>query len=366
MSLPKTIDDLHSDPRHLIIFESIVGSQAYGTSIETSDQDIKGIFVLPANAYLTLSEVPPQISDARGDTVYYTLPRFLELALGANPNIIELLFMPEECVKIQTPAFQLLQQSRELFITKKAYESHIGYALAQIKKAKGQNKWVNNPQPKDRPQIEDFCWIIPKDDGDQLPYRPRTLADFGIKLEHCHIAALEHCPSMYRIYHYGEEAKGVFRGGKINCESIPINDEEAKCIGLLCIGEQAYDQAVRDHQNYWTWKKNRNEARWESQERGEVDYDAKNMMHTFRLLLSGQSILTNGKPRVRFEGADQTFLLDIRKGKFAYEDLISRAEKLVQELTVLKDQSKLPEEPDPTAAEQLLQSVTSTWEQTSH
>ncbi|MBK1879868.1 DNA polymerase beta superfamily protein [Pelagicoccus mobilis] len=362
MPKPLTIEDLRGDSRSPIIFESIVGSQAYGTSLESSDVDIKGIFVLPAADYLSLHEVPPQISDAKGDTVYYALPRFLELVLGANPNIIELLFMPEECISVQTPAFDLLQKSRSLFVTQKAYESHIGYALAQIKKAKGQNKWVNNPQPKERPNIEDFCWFIPRDDKDQMPYRPKTLTESGINLKHCHVAALEHSPSMYRLYHYGPQARGVFRGGKLACEPILIEDEMTKCIGLLSVNEQAHDRAVRDHANYWTWRENRNEARWESQEKGETDYDAKNMMHTFRLLLSGKSILKTGEPRVRFEGDDQQFLLDIRQGKFAYNDLITHAEQLVEELTTLKAQSTLPEELDFEKAEALLKEVTNTWE----
>lgn len=362
MPSPHTLEELKSDARNPIIFESIVGSQAYGTSLESSDIDIKGIFVLPAADYLSINEIPTQISDAKGDTVYYALPRFLELALGANPNLIELLFMPEEYIRVQTPASDILQKSRSLFITQKAYESHIGYALAQIKKAKGQNKWVNNPQPKERPGIEDFCWFIPRDDEGQMPYRPKTLTESGITLKHCHVAALEHSPSMYRLYHYGPDAKGVFREGKLVCEPIPIEDETTKCIGLLSLNEQAFDRAVRDHANYWTWRENRNEARWESQEKGETDYDAKNMMHTFRLLLSGQSILKTGEPKVRFEGNDQQFLLDIRKGKFAYDDLIDRAEQLVEELTTLKAQSTLPEEPDFDKAEALLKEITNEWE----
>ena len=362
MPLPRTIEELKADARNPIIYESIVGSKAYGTSLETSDTDVKGIFALPASDYLSLNEAPPQISDAKGDTVYYALHRFLELALGANPNIIELLFMPQECIKTQTPALDLLHKSRSLFITKKAYESHIGYALAQIKKARGQNKWINNPQSKERPSVEDFCWLIPRDEKGQMPYRPKTLAESGINLKHCHVAAVEHSPSMYRLYHYGPQAKGVFRGDKLVCEPIPIEDESEKCIGLLSLNEQAYDRAVRDHANYWTWKENRNEARWESQEKGETDYDAKNMMHTFRLLLSGQSILKTGKPRVRFEGEDQQFLLDTRQGKFAYDDLITRAEHLVKELTILKAQSTLPEAPDFEKAEALLKAVTNAWE----
>ena len=86
---------------------------------------------------------------------------FLELAATANPNIVELLFMPKDCVVQRTSLGERLVANRELFISKKAYETHIGYAHSQIKRARGRNKWVNNPQPEEPPSRDDFCRIIP-------------------------------------------------------------------------------------------------------------------------------------------------------------------------------------------------------------
>ena len=52
-----------------------------------------------------------------GHTVYYSLRRTLELLAGANPNILELLYMPEDCVRIDTPEMQQLRAHRPMFIT---------------------------------------------------------------------------------------------------------------------------------------------------------------------------------------------------------------------------------------------------------
>lgn len=358
----KTLEQLLAHHTDRILFETVVGSHAYGTATPESDVDIKGIYVVPESEHLTLNPLPTQLSDAKGDTVYYSLTRFLELALGANPNIIELLFMPAEYVRRRSAGFDLLESRRSLFVTKQAYDSHVGYAQAQIRKARGQNKWVNNPQPKERPKLEDFCWLIPtpENEGTEMPYRPRPIASTGVKLSECHVAALEHSPSMYRVYQYGEGARGVIRGGKVVCESIPFDDEFDHCIGLLCVNENAFERAFRDHQNYWTWRENRNEARWQTQESGIIDYDAKNMMHTFRLLLSGESILKQGAPIVRFEGEPLKFLMDIRAGLFAYEDLIQRAESKVEELKKLSERCDLPDQPDQSQAEALLKEITLT------
>ena len=62
-----------------------------------------------------------------------------------------------------------------------------------------------------------------------------------------------------------------------------------------------------DWKNYWTWIKERNPNRWIAQEKGEINYDTKNMQHCIRLLLSTKNILTKGEPIVRFEGDTLAF-----------------------------------------------------------
>lgn len=363
LDMADTLNTDHMINRARILFESIVGSRAYGTHHANSDEDIKGIYVEPMSSLLTLAELPEQIGDIKGDTVYYSLRRFLELALSANPNIIELLFMPSECVRFAAPCFTQILEQRDLFITKQAYVSHVRYAQSQIKKAKGQNKWVNNPQPEQAPTRLDFCWFVANaSSNDEAPLRPKTLTDAGVNLAHCHVASMEHTPNVYRLYHYGPSAKGVFRGKTLTCEPIPIEDETTHCIGLLIFNEQAYTRAKKDHQNYWTWRAQRNEHRWQTQENGQIDYDAKNMMHMFRLMLSAENILSHGSPIVRFKGEELAFLKEVLAGAFSHATLLEKAEILSDRLDALYHSSTLPEQPDATRAERLLKQVTSDWE----
>jgi hypothetical protein len=44
--------------------------------------------------------------------------------------------------------------------------------------------------------------------------------------------------------------------------------------------------------------------------------------------------------------SDREFLLDIKEGKFDYDDLVGRAESLKNELPQLYGNANLPEEPD--------------------
>ena len=270
-------EHLSADDNLSVIFRGIVGSHAYGTANAASDTDIRGVFVVPSREYVRMVAPPKQVSDARNDRTYYSLLRFCELMAEANPTTMEMLYLPAECVLKTTPAFELLVKNREMFISQRAVESHLGYAVSQIKKARGCNKRVWNPWPEEPPRREDY-------------------ADVG-----------------------------------------------------------AYQHALKEHRQYWEWKRNRNVARWVQQERGELDYDAKNMMHLTRLLFSGESIVKNGEPIVRFEGEKLETLLSIRRGEWTFDEIMAHAEKIQTEIESGK--GRLPVESDKARIDALIAEV---------
>jgi predicted nucleotidyltransferase len=360
-----SLDELLAVRERRVLFECTAGSRAYGTTVATSDEDVRGLFAVAAADYLDLVRPPDQLGDERGNVVYYSLRRTLELLSVANPNILELLYMPADCVRISSPEMNALVAERARFVSRQCADTHAGYAMSQIRKARGQNKWINNPKAEAAPRKEEFCHIVPWDPGGtraDAPVRPVPLNVIGWKLEEFHAARLEHARDTYRLYRYGEEARGVFRGDALVCESIPREDEAPRFAGLLLFNEQAWKQSLTDHQNYWAWRRERNPSRWEQQERGVLDFDAKNMMHTVRLLLSGRAILERGEPIVRFEGEPLQLLLDIRAGKQTFEEILALAEGLIADCERLRAVSDLPEICDTTAASRLLRSLTSAWE----
>jgi uncharacterized protein len=359
------LDQLRARGAKEVLFECIAGSRAYGTTTAASDEDIRGIFAVPVAEYLDLSQPADQVADERGNVVYYSLRRVFELLSQANPNILELLYMPDDCVKATSTEMQSLIGLRQMFITRQCADTHAGYAMSQIKKARGQNKWINNPRPEAAPTKEEYCHIVPWDDGrsrSDPPVRPVPLNAIAWRLEEFHAARLEHARDTYRLYRYGRDARGVFRGNVLVCESIPKDDEITRFAGLLLFNEQAWKQALVDHQNYWAWRRDRNPARWEQQERGELDFDAKNMMHTVRLLLSGRSILESGTPIVRFKGESLRLLMEIRAGKLTFDQIMSMAEGLVADCERLKASSNLPESCDIARASRALRELTANWE----
>lgn len=355
----------HSDPS--LLFECVSGSHAYGTATAERDLDLRGVFAVPPVEYMGLLAPVNQIADARSDIVFYSLRRVIELLSAANPNVLELLYIPAECIRWSTSAFEQLLGHRDNFISQQCVQTHIGYALTQIKKARGQNKWINQPKPEQPPTKEDYCHVIPAQallPPGAAPCRPVPITRLGWNLEHFHASRLEHARDGYRLYRYGESARGVFREGMLVCESIPLEHESSHFAGLLFYNESAWKQALTDHQNYWSWRRERNEARWRQQEAGELDYDAKNMMHTVRLLLSGESILHYGCPLIRFEGEQRELLLSIRRGRYSYDELIDMAETIVARCTNDSAMSNLPPTVDASMAEHLLRDITRLWETT--
>jgi len=348
-----------------VLFECVAGSRAYGTASADSDEDIRGIFVLPAHAYAALVPAPNQIGDERNNIVYYSLRRTIELLTAANPTVLELLYMPSDCVRRGSPEMDELLRHRALFLSRRCADAHIGYAFSQIKKARGQNKWINQPKPEQPPRKEDYCHVIPRErlaPRGEAPCRPLALQASGLDLAEHHAARLEHARDVFRLYHYGPSAHGVFRGDALACESIPADEEATHFAGLLLYNEHAWKQAVVDHQNYWTWRRERNESRWRQQEAGELDFDAKNLMHTIRLLLSGKAILECGEPLVRVEGETLQLLRDIRAGRYRYEEILQMADTIVADCENLKTQCDLPAETEPAAADALLLQLTRDWE----
>ena len=329
-----------------VIFRCIAGSRAYGTNNENSDTDIRGIFRMPQDAFLGLTDPIQQVSDDKQDITYWELRRYFELALDCNPNIIEILWSPNDCILECSPVMAELVKHRNLFISQKAKHTFGGYAYAQCKRAKGQNKWVNNEKPETPPNKLDFCWFIDVQDYAEdyaygnverlvergvFPVRPSKVTEVPLDLSKHRVAKLEHTENIYRLYRNGD---GVFRGPsqQLVCDSISKEDEWHDFCGLLTFNEQEYDREMKDWKNYWEWKKNRNEARYRTMEAGEIDYDSKNISHCMRLLFSGINIMRHGEPIVRFEGEQLQLLRDIRNGKFSYEEVMTMVEEKMAEL----------------------------------
>jgi len=356
-SHPKTarierIEDLDDSPWRLIDCTS--GSQAYGTALPTSDVDRKGVFVLPPNQFYGLT-LMPQLQDESHDSVMYELGRFVELLEKNNPNLMELLGMPPDCVRYRHPLFDHFPPA--LFLSKLSFPSFAGYAQAQIKRARGLNKKIVNPVEKKRKEVLDFCHVTgPAEGAGSVPVRD-WLAREGVAAADCGLASVTHMPRLYALFvapEVDKKLRGIATadGNDVRTSSIPKGLEP---VGYLAFNHDAYKRHLREHREYWEWVEKRNDARYQGTVEHGKNYDAKNMMHTFRLLDMAEDIAREGVIRVRRPNRDE--LLAIRRGAFEYEDLVTRAESRLVTIKEAFDASPLPERPDHAAVERALVEV---------
>jgi predicted nucleotidyltransferase len=113
----------------------------------------------------------------------------------------------------------------------------------------------------------------------------------------------------------------------------------------------SFKTANKKYQQYIKWRRDRNPDRAAIEE--EHGFDLKHASHLIRLLRMGKEIITEGKVLVKRPDAEE--LRAIRNGeRFTYEELLTYAEDLKNEVDAAVANSPLPEEPDTLKAELLL------------
>lgn len=323
----------------LLVFEVITGSKAYGLDTEKSDTDIRGVFILSKDEFYSL-DYTAQVSNESNDIVYYELKRFVELLSKNNPNILEMLNVPANCVIQRNVIMDSLQPG--MFLSRLCEKTFANYAYTQIRKAYGLEKKIVNPVDKERKSVLDFCFVYK---GDESVPLITFLKQQDWDQDDCGLAGIPHLRDCYNLYYSTEKSyEGVMRSEISNdvCVSnIPKGEVPA---GMLYFNKDGYSVYCKKYKEYWDWVAKRNEERYNSTMAHGKNYDAKNMMHVFRLLLMAKEIATEG--RINVFRKDRDFLLGIKQGKYEYDELVEKAEKLKNELPDLYKKADLPDEPD--------------------
>lgn len=275
-----------------LIYSVISGSHAYGLNTPESDIDTRGVFIADPNNTIGFAFPVEQVMDSTNDTQYYEIKKFMKLASDCNPNIIELLAAPEDVVTSNSKYFKKIHDNIELFISKKAKHTFTGYAVSQLKRIQGHNKWINNPQPARSPSVENhmitktFAQICAEENEKYIEYM--TKKKLSDKVTYFNI--------------------------------------------------DGYRDAFRRWRQYWDWKNNRNEKRAKLEQNH--GFDTKHAMHLIRLLRMGIEILEGKGVIVRRPDRDE--LLAIRNGEVSYESIVDKANKMLAKADELYETSKLP------------------------
>ena len=345
-----TIQNLKS--QNLLLFEVISGSKSFGLNTPTSDTDIKGIYYLPKEQFYGLNYIP-QISNESNDEVYYEIGRFVELLLKNNPNIMEILATPDECILYKHPLMEKLQLRD--FLSKLCKDTFAGYAMTQIKKARGLNKKIVNPMPKEKKSLLDFCYVLQGYDSVSAPI---FLSEKNWKQEQCGLINLPNSKGMFALFYDANTTlgyKGIIQkeiSNEVSLSSIPKGQEP---VGYLSVNQEGYSKYCKEYAEYWEWIEKRNDERYRTNQQHGKNYDSKNMMHTIRLLQTAEQILAKGTLNIKV--SNRAELLAIKAGDMEYDALLEMADELIFSIEKNYATSSLPERPDEEKAIQNLISI---------
>lgn len=137
---------------------TMMGSVAYGVSSDTSDMDIYG-WCIPSKEILfphLAGEIfgfgtqkkrfnqwqqhhikDPCAMQGKGrdyDLTVYNIVDYFQLLMQNNPNMVDSIFTPDNCVLHITRIGTMVREKRKLFLHKKCWQTYKSYSYAQMKK----------------------------------------------------------------------------------------------------------------------------------------------------------------------------------------------------------------------------------------
>lgn len=336
------------------IFLTVHGSRCYGTNIETSDYDYKGVCI-PTKEYFYSPSLKFEQAELKDpDSVIYEIRKFFNLASSCNPNILEVLYTDPSDHLIVTPLGQKLLDNKDKFLSKRVRYSFAGYAHAQLKRIKSHRKWILNPvqTPPTRKELGlPEQTVIPQD---QLM---AAQAEIQKEMDKFSFNFMENLDEASKIMVQGTMIDML---AELKITSEQHWEASARKIGFddnfihLMQKEREYTGKKREYDQYQNWKVTRNVERAEDE--AKYGFDLKHAYHLVRLIRMAKEMISEGKVIVK--RPDREELLHIRNGGWTYDQIVEFAEKEEKELDVLyKTSEALPYKPDIKALDNLCVSL---------
>ncbi|MBL9012869.1 MAG: nucleotidyltransferase domain-containing protein [Myxococcales bacterium] len=285
--------------RPCVVVDTVVGSRAWGVASETSDEDRRGVFVLPLPWTTGLVDPPLDLTSLDGSQAYWEIGKAIRQALRADPNTLEMLFAAPEVVD---PMGAELVAIRGAFVSQEIYGSFGRYALSQL---------------------------------DRLEHNQR-LAEHRATI----IAWLRDDPSL------ALDAAADRLAGEVGVDRLRARDY------IKQLYRSMYDQGVIAANDWASLRA----AAGTSLELPR-DLRPKNAYNLIRLLDTAIRWLGGAPPDVRVSEALRPTLLAIKAGEVPMPDVMALARELTPRLEAARETSPLPVNPEVAVAERVLRAV---------
>lgn len=299
------------------------GSHAYGTNVETSDLDVRGIALNKPQELLGLSNFD-HFLNTKTDTTIYSFNNIVKLLLNVNPNVIEMLGTKEEHQLYISKEGQMLRDNIDLFLTQKASHSFGGYANQQLRRL--QNALARDKYEQSEKEQHTLNTIL-----NQLNHYEEKYFN-GFEL------------SLYLGDSFREDYDKEIMID-LNLKNYPLRD--------MCNISSEMANVVKDY----------GKLNHRNSKKDDLHLN-KHFMHLVRLYLMATEILS-GKGVNTYRENDRELLLSIRNGCYQMENGLYRPEafelidSLEKEMKYAKEHTELPKQPDFKKIEEFVMEVNS-------
>jgi len=292
--------------RPCVVIDTLVGSRAWGVADEGSDEDRRGVFVLPMAWTTGLVDPPHDLVSLDGSQTYWEVGKAIRQALRADPNTLEMLFASPEIVD---PIGGELVAMRDGFLSQEIYGSFGRYALSQLDRLEHNQRLAEH-------RITIIGWLR-DDPGLELDAAAERLADAA------QVSAPTRSDAVARARDY---IKQLYRS---------MYDQ-----GLIAANDWASLRAAST---------------------GPLqlprDLRPKNAYNLIRLLDLAIRWLAGEPPAVEVSAALRPTLIQIKQGNVPMPDVMALARELTPRLEVARQTSPLPRHPDVSRADIVLRAI---------
>jgi len=295
------------------LFKCKSGSHLYGLNTPDSDEDYVSIFMPTSHDLLSLQkcEMIDNSKVVKGengrntaeaiDDTSYSLPRYLHLTLQCNPNLTELLFAPKEVILETSDIYKELRSNRHLILSKRAYDSFMGFAISQRKKLEYK-----------RVRFTELCSAI-----DYLEKECNTLLQDQTANNMTEDVAS-----------YLNKTVKNYKGSKHTTESFH------KGLPTKII----YDKMIHERDNYG-WRLHTDSFKT-------LGYDTKFASHTIRLLVECEMLLRDKKLTFPIPEKEHYDIMQVKTGQVQIEDFYTMCTLYEDRCRNALEKTTLPEQPE--------------------
>jgi hypothetical protein len=293
-----------------VVLDAQVGSQAWGLADESSDDDRRGVFALPLGWTLGLVAPPEDLVREDGSATYWATGKAIRQALRADPNTLEMLFVPG--AEARDPIGAWILEERDAFVSTELHGSFGRYALGQLRRLEQGQRLAEH-------RTTVLEWLRAED--------PPALDEVASRL-----AALSPraAPSVADGVHQAKQyVKQLYRS--------------------------LFDQGLLEGADFASL------VRFARQGAAELELPRelrpKNAYNLVRLVATATRWLREGEPTFTVTGALRDRLLAIKRGEVALDIILAEAEAMAADLDAARAASRLPARPDVGRADALMRRI---------